>query len=401
MSKKLQNIIETDKQYLFQNYGDKLPVCFVKGQGSYLFDQDGKKYVDLFSGVAVSGLGYSNTNLKKALHKQVDNIIHSSNHFYNKEQAEAGKWISKLAFPGKTLFQNSGTEANEAAIKLARKYGQSISPEKYWIITFNGSFHGRTFGSLSATAQEKTRTGFGPILPGFIYCPFNDINSFKAELAKNGNICAIMIEVVQGEGGINVADKAYIKELFDLCAKNKIATIIDEVQTGFGRTGKMFAYEHYGVKPDMITLAKGLGCGMPVGALHANESIAQFFSKGVHGTTFGGNHLACSAVVAISKELANGKIIKNVDTVGKYIFKELQKIQKKVNIIKEIRGLGLHIGIELNRGGMDIVKTALKNGLVINCTVDKVLRIMPPLNITLKAAGEGISILEKTMMEAG
>ncbi|MCU0821001.1 MAG: aspartate aminotransferase family protein [Spirochaetes bacterium] len=401
MSKKLQNIIDTDKQYLFQNYGDKLPVCFVSGEGPCLFDQDGKKYVDLFSGVAVANFGYSSKNLKKALQKQIDNIMHSSNHFYNKEQAEAGKWIAKLAFGGKTLFQNSGTEANEAAIKLARKYGQSISPEKYWIITFNGSFHGRTFGSMTATAQEKTHSGFGPIVPGFIYCPFNDINAFKAELEKNGNVCAILIEMIQGEGGINIADKAYVKELFDICAKNKILTIIDEVQTGFGRTGKMFAYEHYGIKPDVITLAKGLGCGMPVGAIHAKEDIAKFFTKGVHGTTFGGNHLACSAITAISKELSNGKILKNVNTVGKYIFRELQKIQKKTDIIKEIRGMGLHIGIELNRGGMDIVKSALKNGLVINCTVDKVLRIMPPLNITLKAAGEGMALLEKTIIEAG
>ncbi len=399
MLKKLQKIIEDDKRYLFQNYGDRLPVSFVKGDGSYLYDQDGKKYVDFFSGIAVSSLGYKSKALSDALHKQVDNIIHSSNWFYNIEQNEAAKGISELSFPGKTLFVNSGTEANEAAIKLARKYGQAISPKKYQIISFKGSFHGRTFGSLSATAQDKIRKGFGPILTGFKYSQMNNIDAFKKELSKNKNICAIMIEMIQGEGGIIIADKPFINELFALCRKNKILTIVDEVQTGAGRTGKPFAYQHYNIKPDIITLAKGIGGGVPVGILHTKDKLAKLLGRGSHGTTFGGNHLACSAVTAVCKELEKGKILDNVNKTGDYIFKELNRIKNNVNYINEVRGMGLHIGIELNKGGMDIVKKALKSGIVINCTVDKVLRIMPPLTIPLKTVKEGMAILETIFME--
>lgn len=399
MSKKLEKIIEMDNKYLFQNYGNRLPACFVKGDGSYLYDQDGKKYVDLFSGIAVSSLGYNNKKLTSALHKQIDNIIHSSNWFFNKEQTEAARLISELTFPGKTLFVNSGTEANEAAIKLARKYGQTISEKKYQIISFKGSFHGRTFGSLSATAQEKIRKGFGPVLGGFKFCELNDIQSFKNEIKRCENICAIIIEMIQGEGGINIADKSFIKELFAECKKNRVLTIVDEVQTGAGRTGKPFAYQHYNVKPDIITIAKGIGGGVPVGIIHAGNNIAKLFTGGTHGTTFGGNHLVCTAVSSVCNELAGGKLLENVNATGKYIIDELKRIKKSVSYIKEVRGMGLHIGIELNRGGMDIVKKALSRGVVINCTVDKVLRIMPPLNIPVKTVKEGMAILEKILQE--
>ncbi len=399
MSKKLQKIIEDDKRYLFQNYGDRLPVCFVRGDESYLYDQDEKKYIDFFSGIAVSSLGYKSKSLSDALHKQVDNIIHTSNWYYNKEQNEAAKAISELSFPGKTLFVNSGTEANEAAIKLARKYGQAISPKKYQIISFKGSFHGRTFGSLSATAQDKIRKGFGPILTGFKYCPMNNLDAFIKKLAKNKNICAIMIEMIQGEGGIIVADKPFIKKLFALCKKNKILTIVDEVQTGAGRTGKPFSYQHYNIKPDIITLAKGIGGGIPVGAIHTKDNLAKFLNPGSHGTTFGGNHLASSAVAAVCNELGKGKILDNVNKTGAYIFQELNRIKNKVSFIKEVRGMGLHIGIELNKGGMDIVKKGLEQGIVINCTAEKVLRIMPPLTIPMKTVKEGMAIVEKIFME--
>lgn len=399
ISKKTQALINDDKKYLFQNYGDRLPACFTKGDGSYLFDVDGKKYIDFFAGIAVSVLGYSHKALAKALHNQVDGILHTSNWFLNKEQIEAAKLLSELAFPGKSLFVNSGTEANEAALKLARKYGQSISPEKYQIISFTGSFHGRTFGGLSATAQEKIRTGFGPILPGFKYLPLNDIDTFKKELEANKNICAIITELVQGEGGIKIADKKFISEVFDLCKTNNILTIIDEVQTGIGRTGKNFAYQHYGIKPDIITMAKGLGGGVPVGAIHAKDNVAQLFTKGVHGSTFGGNHLVVAAVVCVLKELKKGAVIKNTQKISEYIFSQLNALKKKVSFIKDIRGMGLHIGIELDINGFELVKKAMQMGLIINCTSDKVIRIMPPLTISMKTAKEGMALFENLMIE--
>ncbi len=396
-SKRLQKIIDDDKKYLFQNYGDRQPVCFVRGEGSYLYDQDNRRYIDFFSGIAVSALGYSSAGLSARLHAQVDRIIHSSNHFYNKEQAEAARLLSETAFPGKTLFVNSGTEANEAAIKLARRYGQNVAPEKFEIITFEGSFHGRTFGAMSATAQEKIRKGFGPIVPGFRYLPFNDSAVLRKEM--NARVCAVMTELIQGEGGINVADAGFIRELSSVCTKHGALLIIDEVQTGIGRTGKAFGYQNYGIRPDIITLAKGLGGGLPVGALHARDELTQYFEKGVHGTTFGGNHMACAASAYVLNEIRKGALLKNVEKTGAAIMERLEILKKKVSFIKEIRGMGLHIGIELTRPGMDIVKKSLAGGLIINCTAEKVLRIMPPLNIPMKTVKEGLALLENILMQ--
>ncbi|MDY6968862.1 MAG: aspartate aminotransferase family protein [Spirochaetota bacterium] len=398
-SQKLLKLIKEDNQYLFQNYGDRLPVCFIKGDGDYLFDQDNKKYIDLFSGIAVCSLGYSNPRLSKILHDQTDKIIHSSNWFLNAEQIKAAKLISELSFPGKTLFVNSGTEANEAAIKLARRYGESLESKPYQIISFKGSFHGRTFGSLSATGQEKIRKGFGPILSGFKYLPLNKIDAFKKEIGKKNRSCAVITELIQGEGGINLADKEFIIQVFDICKKNNILFIVDEVQTGIGRTGKLFAYQHYNITPDIITLAKGLGGGIPVGAVHARDEIAKFLNKGVHGTTFGGNHLSSAAVIAVLTELKKDKILNNIEKISCYIFSQLNKLKEEVDFIVDVRGIGLHIGIELNHPGIDIVKKALQRGLVINCTVDKVIRIMPPLTISLNTVKEGLNILRSIFLE--
>ncbi len=397
-SKKLKKIMQEDKKYLFQNYGDRLPVCFTRGEGSILFDQNNKRYIDFFSGIAVSNLGYNHPAVSKALHAQVDRILHSSNWYYNNEQIQAAALISGLAFPGKTLFVNSGTEANEAAIKLARKYGLSTSPDRYEIISFHDSFHGRTMGSMSATAQKKIHDGFGPLPAGFKYLPFNDINAFREEADKNPNIAAILIELIQGESGIKVAEKNYVKELFALCKQKGILTIVDEVQTGMGRTGKPFAYQHYGISPDAITLAKGLGAGLPIGALHTKDALVQFFPKGTHGTTFGGNHMSCAAAVAVLKELNKKTVYANIKKSSEYIFQSLKAIQKKVSYIKEIRGMGLHIGFELTRPGSQVVSAALDKGLIINCTSEKVIRIMPPLVIPLAVVKEGMKILEDILI---
>jgi len=397
-SKILQKIIDEDKEFLFQNYGDRLPVSFIKGEDSYLYDQDNKKYIDLFSGIAVSNLGYSNNSFKNALKKQIDNLIHTSNWYLNEEQIEAAKLLSELSFKGKTLFVNSGTEANEAAIKLARRYGLSKDEKRYEIISFNNSFHGRTTGSMAATAQKKIHEGFGPIAKGFKYLPFNDLESFENEIANNKNVTAVITELIQGESGINIADTKFIQKISELCKKNDILFIIDEVQTGIGRTGKPFAFEHYRIEPDIITLAKGLAGGIPVGAIHAKSEISNYFTPGTHGTTFGGNHLAMAGIVAVLTEIKKDSFLKNIEDVHNQIFKQFTEIKNKSNLIKEIRGLGLHIGIELTIPCAEIVKKALEKRVIINCAAGNVIRIMPPLSISPEIAKEGIKIIEKILL---
>jgi len=400
-SSKLAKLISEDKEYLFQNYGDRLPVAFIKGDGSYLFDQDNRKYIDLFSGIAVSSLGYSHQAFQKAIHGQVDRIIHSSNWFLNPEQIEAAKLISETSFPGKTLFVNSGTEANEAAIKLARRYGLGINKRKYKIVTFTGSFHGRTFGSMSATAQEKIHGGFGPIVPGFIYVPYNDKKALRKVMKKSKQIAAVMLELIQGEGGINVADQDFVREVFDLCNQNGVLTIVDEVQTGIGRTGKTFVHQHFGVTPDILTLAKGLAGGVPIGAIHAKNFLTEFLPKGTHGTTFGGNHLACAAAAAVLREVKKKQFSAGVMAASDYVFERLKKMKQKTHYIKSLRGIGLLIGIELAEEGYPLVKEALAEYLVINCTAGNIIRIMPPLNIDMKVLAEGMDIFEKLILRKG
>lgn len=400
-SSKLEKIIKEDREYLFQNYGNKLPVSFVRGDGSCLYDQDNKRYVDLFSGIAVSCLGYSSLQLQKALHGQIDKILHTSNLFYNQEQIEAAKLLSENSFPGKSLFVNSGTEANEAAIKLARKYGLSIHKKKYKIITFTGSFHGRTFGSMSATAQEKIHAGFGPIVPGFIYVPFNDKKAFKKAAKNENHIAAVMLELIQGEGGINIADQDFVREVFDICNQKGILTIVDEVQTGIGRTGELFVYQHFNVTPDILTLAKGLGGGVPVGALHAKNFLLEHLPAGAHGTTFGGNHLACAAVAAVLKEVKSKQISANVKRASDYIFSRLKKLRQTTPYIKSIRGLGLHIGVEISEPGIELVKEALNEKLILNCTAVNIIRIMPPLTIDMDVLKEGMDIFENLILKKG
>jgi len=401
ISSKLTKLVNEDREYLFQNYGERLPAAFIRGDGSYLYDQDNKKYVDLFSGIAVSSLGHTNQAFLKAIHGQIDRIIHTSNWFLNPEQIEAAKLLSEISFPGKTLFVNSGTEANEAAIKLARRYGLSVSPKKYKIVTFRGSFHGRTFGAMSATAQEKIHRGFGPIVPGFIYVDYNDRKALKKVMKKHKGIAAVMLELIQGEGGINVADSDFVRDIFDLCNQNGVLTIVDEVQTGIARTGRAFAYQHFGITPDIITLAKGLGGGVPVGAIHAKNFLAEHFPRGVHGTTFGGNHLACAASAAVLKEIKKKQFLTNVMNSSEYVLNRLKKIKQKTSYIRGIRGMGLLIGIEIAEPGMPVVKEALNEKLVINCTAEKIIRIMPPLNIEMKALEEGMDIFEKIILEKG
>ncbi len=398
MKTNIENIISKDNKYLFQNYGNRLPVEFKKGKKCFLYDQDGRQYIDFFAGIAVCTLGYNNPTLMKGLKKQMNSILHTSNWFFNSNQTAAAKLISENSFDGKTLFVNSGTEANEAAIKLARKYGISKDPEKYHIISFSGSFHGRTFGAMSATAQEKIHNGFGPLVPGFTYLPFNDIEAFSNEV-KSGKYCGVIFECVQGEGGIRPVDKLFIEEVYSICRQNDILLIADEVQTGIGRTGKVFAYRNYGITPDLLTLAKGLGAGLPIGALHASDELSKVLSQGTHGTTFGGNHLACKAAEIVLETISKKEFLDDVMKMSGLFFSELNKMKEEISLIKNVRGIGLHIGVELDREGLDIVKQALKKGLIINCTAGNVIRLVPPLNIDKKTALKGLETFKELLKE--
>lgn len=391
MSSKLDGIIARDKEFLYQNNG-RLPVCFTHGKGEFLYDQDGKEYIDFFSGIAVSALGHAHPALTARIHAQVDKIMHSSNWYYNAEQIDAAEKISKLAFKGKTFFSNSGTEANEAALKLARKYGRSISENKTTILSFTGSFHGRTYGSLSVTGNDHLKEGFGPFLQDIKILPFNNIEEFKKNM--NDDVCGVILEVIQGEGGIIVADKEFVSTLSAECKKHKALLIIDEIQTGIGRTGKAFGYQNYDIIPDVITLAKGLAGGVPIGAIHTRDDLHPLFNKGAHGTTFGGNQLAVAAACATLDEIGKPELMDHVLKISALFFERFNSLKAKTSIIKEVRGIGFHIGIELNVPGMDIVKKALTAGLLINCTHDTVLRIMPPLIISEKAVLKGLDIFE-------
>ncbi len=398
-SAKLKKLIKEDKEYLFQNYGNRFAVNFVKGNGSYLFDQDSNKYIDFLSGISVCNLGHNFAPVKSAALKQVQAISHSSNFFINKEQIEAAKLLSESAFPGKTLFLNSGTEANEAIIKLVRKYGLTKGKKHTEIITFNNSFHGRTYGSMSATGQSKIHDGFGPIVPGFIYLPYNDLAQFNKTVRKNKNITAVMMELIQGEGGIHIAQKKFVTEVYKICKEKDIVLVIDEIQTGIGRTGTPFAFQHYNIIPDAITLAKGLGNGIPIGAVHTKKYLAEYFTRGVHGSTFGGNHVACAAAAVVLKELHKKSLIINIEKVSSFFLERLHELQKKLSIITEVRGMGLHIGIEVARSGPEIVQKALDQGLIINCTAGNVIRFMPPLNIPFATAKAGMKIFENIVLE--
>ncbi|MBP7901296.1 MAG: aspartate aminotransferase family protein [Spirochaetes bacterium] len=391
---KINEIKNLDNKYLFQNYGEKLPVCFKYGEGSTAYDHEGRKYIDFLAGVASNTFGHNDPILSEALKSQVEKIIHSSNHLYNLEQIEAAKLLSEKSFKGKTLFVNSGTEANEAAIKLARRYGTTINPEKYKIISFNKSFHGRTFGSMTATAQAKIHNGFGPLVPGFKHIPFNDIDSFEKEADEN--TCAVILEMIQGEGGVINADESFVKKIRKICSEKKIIMIIDEVQTGIGRTGKAFAYQHYGIEPDIITLAKGLAGGVPIGAIHAKDELVQFFPGGAHGTTFGGNHLASAGAKSVLSRL-DSQFLKHVIRISDILINKVKSISDNDPRIQSIRGMGLLIGIEMSFKGRPFVIKALENGLLLNCTSENIIRFLPALNITEEEALAGLDIFEKTL----
>ena len=385
---------EYDKKYCMQVFAP-LEVAFRKGKGIYLYDTAGKKYMDMIGGIAVNTLGHSHKALTAVIAKQSKELIHCSNYYYIPERSELAFRLCTLSFADKVFFSNSGAEANEGAIKLARGYFyHKGKPEKNEIITAKMSFHGRTMGTIAATGQEKFRTPFLPSVPGFKYVEFNDFDAIKE--AADDKTCAIMLELVQGESGVHPADVEYIQNVRNFCNAKGILLIVDEVQTGVGRTGRMFCYENYNIKPDIMTLAKGLAGGVPIGATLCTEEVASGFAVGDHGSTFGGNPLACAAANCVINEIGEKNILANVNAVSSYLFDELSNLQSKYNTIVSVRGKGLLIGIEFREGisAAGMRQQLFSKGVLVSAIGRSTIRIAPPLIITLSEAKKFIAILK-------
>ncbi len=386
------DIIADSQKYLMNTYG-RQPLVLIKGRGMKVYDSDGREYLDFVSGVAVNNLGHCHPRVVVALQKQAQRLMHVSNHYHNEPQINLAKMLVQNSFGDKVFFCNSGTEAIEAAIKLARRYSREVlHRDRFELITMRGSFHGRTLGALAATAQERFHKTFEPLVNGFRYVPFNDAEA--VERAVGEHTCAVLVEPIQGEGGVNVPSDGYLKALRDICDRHNLLLILDEVQTGMGRTGKLFAYEHAGIMPDAAALAKGLGAGMAIGALLATDKAAQAFTPGSHGSTFGGNPLACAAAIAsLDVLLEDNILLPAVEQNGQHFLRGLEDLKKRFGFVKEVRGKGLLIGMELDFACKEIVAACLREGFLINCTMDNVLRFMPPLIVSTEDIDQLIDVL--------
>jgi acetylornithine/N-succinyldiaminopimelate aminotransferase len=394
-------IYEEGMKYLMNTY-TRQPVVFEKAKMQYLWDIEGNKYTDFTSGYGCLNVGHTNNEIVAAIKKQVSKIIQPSNIYFSQSQVMLAKKLSELTgFDGKIFFANSGAEAIEGAIKLARKYStDKYNKQRYEIISFQNSFHGRTFGALSATAQAQKQKLFEPLLQGFRYASFNDLDSVSGSI--NTNTCAILIELIQGEGGINVSDKDFIKSLEKICKEKDILLIIDEIQTGLGRTGKLFAYENYDIVPDILVLAKSLGGGMPIGAIIARDEINKAFVPGTHGSTFGGNAASCAAGVAVLNYFEKYELIRKSQETGKYLLSKLNKLKEKyAGAVKEVRGMGLMLAIEFKSPiAGEIIVSGLKDRLVLNKVSDFTIRFLPSLVINKKDINNLITFLDKKLKES-
>ena len=398
MKETAKQIFEKDRQGYLPVF-NRYQIVLDHGEGVYLYDNEGKKYIDFLGGIAVNVLGHNYGPLVRAVSEQAGKLIHCSNLYYTQEQADAAEKLVKLSGLGKAFFGNSGAEANEGAIKIARKYAHNISPEKSQIITAWESFHGRTIATLTATGQPKYQEGFGPLPEGFDYVHYNDIRELEKLMSEK--TCAVMLETIQGEGGVYPPKGDYLKQVRELCDKYNALLILDEIQAGIGRSGKFFAYEKYGVKPDIVTLAKGLAGGVPIGAFIVTDEVAKAFHAGDHGTTFGGNPLACAAANVVLDTVPKTEFLAHVEEVGAHFKGQLLELQKEFpSLISEVRGEGLILGAELTQPGRDIVNACLEQGAVINCTAGKVLRFIPPLIITKEQVDEVIGILRSVLRKA-
>ncbi len=386
-------IVELTHRHMVDVYGC-LPIAFARGHGAYLYDADGNRYLDFFCGLAVTSLGHGNPRVVRAIKEQAEKITHVSNVFHTEPTARLVERLGSRFGDGKVFLGNSGAEANEAAIKLARRWGNG----RFEILTTLGSFHGRTLATLTATGQERYHQGFQPLMPGFRLVPFDDIAAL--DRARRDETVAVMVEPIQGEGGVVVPRADYLKRMRDWCDRNKLLLILDEVQTGVGRTGRFFAYEHAGIKPDIVTLAKALGGGIPIGAMIARPEFASSFTPGSHGSTFGGNPVACAAAVAVIDALEQDGALENASSVGGYILERLGKFARSCDRIVEVRGLGMIIGVVLKHDARPIVEECVKQRLLVNGTAGNVLRLLPPLNLTCEEADTGLAIIEQAFKSA-
>jgi predicted acetylornithine/succinylornithine family transaminase len=390
-----KQMMEDSQLYLMNTY-KRQPLVLRKGRGIKVWSSDGREYLDFVGGVATNALGHCHPKVVVALQKQAQRLLHVSNHFHIEPQIKLAKALVENSFASKAFFCNSGAEANEAAIKLARKYAREhYGSDRFEIITALASFHGRTLGTLTATGQKKLQEGFDPLVPGFNYVPFNDPSAI--EQAITPRTCAVMLEPIQGETGVRVPSTDYLKEVRRTCDKNNLLLILDEVQTGMGRTGKLFAYKHFGIEPDIMTLAKGLGGGVPIGAVLATEKVSKAFKPGDHGSTFGGNPLVCSAAIAtLEVILEGGFALDQCIRMGEYLVKKLQYLKDEFSsAIVEIRGMGLLVGMEITRNCAPVIEACMDKGLLINCANGNVLRFMPPLIVQEADIDRMTDILEE------
>ena len=374
-----RDIMNTADKVMANTY-KRFPIVITKGKGCNLWDSEGNKYIDFVSGIAVCNLGHAHPKVAEALSKQAGILLHVSNLYYTEPQTELAATLTEKSFADRVFFCNSGAEANEAAIKLARKHSKDKGENgRYRIVSMEQSFHGRTMATLSATGQEKIRKGFEPILEGFDYIPFNDIDALRD--AINATTCAVLLEPIQGEGGVRCPDPEYLKSVRRLCNEKGVLLIFDEIQTGMGRTGKLFAYEHFGVEPDIMTLAKALANGLPIGAMLAKEDVAEAFTPGAHASTFGGTPIITAASLQVVKILTEENLIHHCAKIGGYFKERLSWLKSRHDSIEDVRGMGLLLGMMLNTEGEPVVKSCMEKGFLINCIQGNILRFVPPLII--------------------
>ncbi len=382
-------------KFLFPTY-KRSRVVLVRGEGCRVWDEEGKEYLDFVGGIAVCALGHSSPIVRRALEDQSGKLVHVSNLYYTKPQVELARLLVENSFADCAFFCNSGAEANEAAIKLARRYSSDKhGPGKHTIVSMKGSFHGRTMATLSATGQAKVQHGYEPLLQGFKFAPFNDLQGLRE--AIDDSVCAVMLEPIQGEGGVICPDPGYLKAVRQICLEKGLLLIFDEVQTGMGRTGKLFAHEHYGVTPDIMSLAKALGNGLPIGAMLSTEELKSAFGPGSHATTFGGTPLVSAVAKAVLTTLLKDGWLDHCQRVGNYFRERLEGLKKRHSIMRDVRGLGLLIGVELEETGAPVVEECFRRGFLINCAQDRVLRFVPPLTLRQEEIDALIEVLDEVL----
>jgi len=375
------------------NTYQRFPVVLIKGNGTKLWDTEGRSYTDFVAGIAVCNLGHAHPRICEALAQQAQTLLHVSNLYYTQPQTELASWLIENSFADRVFFGNSGAEANEAAIKLARKYFKERGEDnRFRIVTMERSFHGRTLATLSATGQEKIKKGFEPVLAGFDFVPFNDAKALRAQIGPS--TCAVMLEPIQGEGGVRCPDENYLKTVRKICDETGTLLIFDEIQTGMGRTGQLFAYQHFGVEPDIMTLAKALANGLPIGAMLAKEKIAAAFGIGSHASTFGGTPVVSAAALEVCKILVEDNVIENGRAAGVYFKEKLNELKARHSVIEDVRGLGLLLGMQLKIDGRPVVTQCMENGFLINCIQEKILRFIPPLIITPEEIDQLVKCLD-------